>query len=139
MSTAERPTPSLLIELIEGWVRTQRWFPAKGEPGGKLRVVSNTDLPDPLEAAVVSVLILSLERASRLTLLQVPLVAVADDGARMPGMISHLGGGQVLVDGPHHPAFVRAWLAAAEGEVLPRLIAGAGESRVLTGEQSNTS
>ena len=139
MSTAERPTPSLLIELIEGWVRTQRWFPAKGEPGGKLRVVSNTDLPDPLEAAVVSVLILSLERASGLTLLQVPLVAVADDGARMPGMISHLGGGQVLVDGPHHPAFVRAWLAAAEGEVLPRLIAGAGESRVLTGEQSNTS
>ncbi|TDE95997.1 1,4-alpha-glucan branching protein GlgB [Occultella glacieicola] len=138
------PVPSLLIELLEPWVRAQRWFPAKDEPAADIRLLSSVDLPDPAGTVACTVLVLAVDRSLGTTLVQVPVATVAarQDGTEPPGLIATLAGDRALVDGPHHPAFVRAWLAAAEyGDNADDISdpAAAVGARVLTGEQSNTS
>ncbi|CAM3567437.1 1,4-alpha-glucan branching protein GlgB [Occultella aeris] len=163
--------PSLLIELLEPWIRVQRWFPAKDESGAAIRVLSSTDLADPAGQASCTVLIIAVDRGAGTTLVQVPLVTTpivparpgAEPESEPTGLIATLAGDRALIDGPHHPAFVRAWLAAAETDlaeiaqpsadggpgvdapdpvaeaVVADVSAAATGARVLTGEQSNTS
>lgn len=133
---------SLLLDLIDGWVRRQRWFPAKDAAGATLRTVASIDLADPWQEAACTVVLLELRQgAAPPSLLQVPLVATSAWPADQ-GVITRLGTDEVLVDGPQHPAFVRAWLAAAEvrpgATISPEQLDAAG-ARVHPGEQSNTS
>lgn len=125
------------LDALRAWVPTQRWFPAKGS-AVRLDRVAALDLPDPLGEATVRVHLLALPSGA---VLQVPTVlrtveAVADAPSGRPGVIGVVPGG-VLVDGPHDPAFVRAWLAAAhdDGSAPTRI----GDPAVAAGEQSNTS
>ncbi|QOR69627.1 1,4-alpha-glucan branching protein GlgB [Ruania alkalisoli] len=148
----------LLLELISPWLREARWFPAKDDPAATLSVLEVIDLPDPLEEAACTVVLVGLESSATgstgTTVLQVPLVVLPapDAGpgrAPVPGEITTLGGDSLLVDGPHHPAFLRAWLAAAQGISKPDSADHADSAdmaeldpttgRVHTGEQSNTS
>lgn len=125
------------LDALRSWVPSQRWFPEKGTDAALDRVAV-VDLPDPLDEAAVRVHLLALPSGA---VLQVPTVRRAATGedagpAARPGVIAPLPGG-VLVDGPHDPAFVRAWLAAAhdDGAAPTRT----GVTKVVEGEQSNTS
>lgn len=151
----ESATPAPADELHTLLTRAlggQRWFPAKGAEGG-LRPLARLELHDPLGRARVEVRLLGLPTGG---VLQVPVTLRAEDpGAPtsdgdlpLGSVLGTLGGavGHTVRDGPHDPAFVRAWLAAATS-ATPR---GRGERtdgtndavhgmRVLAGEQSNTS
>src|SRR5699024_664975 len=78
-------------------------------------------------------------------LVQVPLVVAPPpdhpEGEQAPGWIAAVDEG-ALLDGPQHPGFTRAWLAAAQ--LVPQLRTQAEQlapasAHVHTGEQSNTS
>lgn len=134
-----------MLELLEPWIRAQRWFPAKGTPQARLTVLDSIDLPDPEAEVACSVLFVQAQqRQAEPIVLQVPLVVDprAENwpaGAR--GLIAQLDDG-ALLDGPHHPGFTRAWLAAATSwpDTRPQVaaLAPAG-AQVHAGEQSNTS
>ncbi|SEF00253.1 1,4-alpha-glucan branching protein GlgB [Ruania alba] len=133
---------SLLLDLLTPWVRQARWFPAKDATDADLRILTTLDLPDPEDEGACTVVLLALERDSGTAVLQVPLVVARREDEPLPGQIAAVGTDSVLVDGPHHPAFLRAWLAAAATPehpslALPDLDPTAGQ--VHTGEQSNTS
>src|SRR5699024_1548031 len=99
------PTGSLLLDLIEDWVRAQRWFPAKDDAGATMRTIASIDLTDPDQEAACTVVLHELHRqGSAPVVLQVPLVATASWPLDQ-GVIARLGTAEVLVDGPHHPAF----------------------------------
>lgn len=121
------------LAALRTWVPSQRWFPAKGTDVHLARVAA-LDLTDPLGEATVRVHLLALPSGA---VLQVPTtvrpVHAVDE---LRGVIAPVPGG-VLLDGPHDPAFVRAWLAAAHDDgAAPRRI---GRPTVVAGEQSNTS
>src|SRR5690625_222811 len=89
-----------------------------------MRTIASIDLPDPEQEAACTVVLLELHREDAAPIvLQVPLVATASWPLHR-GVIARLGPEEVLVDGPHHPAFLRAWLATAtprtERASLPR-------------------
>ncbi len=122
------------LDALRAWVPSQRWFPAKGS-AAVLDRVAVVNLPDPLDEAAVRVHLLALPSGA---VLQVPTVLRPDEAVPPggPGAIARVPGG-VLVDGPHDPAFVRAWLAVAHDDgAAPTRI---GHPRVAAGEQSNTS
>jgi trehalose synthase-fused probable maltokinase len=148
-------------DLLAKWLPAQRWWPAKGHsvtlaPVGHLRLAS----PDP--AVDVLTLFLTLtDTAGTHTgdVIQVPLTRRRTPAPDLEAaLVGQLDGSGWVYDGTHDPAFVAAWvdLIAAEGEVpgtaeQPHTSArgvrpsgGLGvspdrPSRVLRGEQSNTS
>lgn len=142
-------------EALTQWMPHQRWFAGKGrEP--RLRIVGGFGLPDADGAAEVHVHLV-LDESAAPVLYQVPLTV-------HPGWVEHLQhafiteiDGDYFYDGPHDSAFTRALLrlivdeeegepdpgfgaATAQGHVLAG-VSGIeiGASRVLSGEQSNTS
>lgn len=134
-----------LRELVEAWLPGRRWYPAKGSTRS-LPLVAVVPLADPAGEARVRV---ELRRLPAGGLLQVPLVlrSRARPGApRSPGpadvrppdaaLVGTLADGTTVVDGAHDPAFLRAWLAVADGEAHDVDLGG---MKVMTGEQSNTS
>src|SRR5699024_6256150 len=136
---------SLLLDLLDPWLRRQRWFPAKDDPQADLSVLESIDLPDPLqEVACTIVLVRVTPAGGDVVVVQVPLVVATPQQAEtgpVPGWIAALDDG-ALIDGPQHPGFTRAWLAAAElwPQTLDRVPELApARARVRTGEQSNTS
>ena len=137
-----------VLDVVGDWIRSQRWFPAGDlDP---MEVVANIDLSAdsapqgwdptlPLDPVWVSLVRVGHQ------VLQVPLVltCTVPEGGR--GVIARIGDSWV-VDGPQHPAFLRAWARRAvadvgEGDPDPRpgLLAQAEQARVMTGEQSNSS
>ena len=151
--TGPWPEQQVLLTHLAAWMSERRWFPLKdGQPpdGAALRVVADSRL-----APGVRDLVVAVPRTDHSpVLMHVPLVLDS------PGALERLTGageapgaagfalpdGTALVDGPHHPAFWRAWARDVEraGTVLDaagvRAIARRAERvRVLTGEQSNTS
>jgi len=156
-----------LRELLAQWLPEQRWFAAKGRQVRLLAdtAVHLTEAED----VVVAVHLLDVEvDAGRRQTYQVPLVlrsAAADAGSdaasgssQRPGFIGTVdgpdGGRWHVHDGPHDPAFVSALVAVVDGERdrpgprlslrgqrstgAPAALSVTG-SRVLSGEQSNTS
>ncbi len=155
-----------LLRLLQEWVPRQRWFPAKGTPARLVHrgAAALSGTPD----AVVLVHLLAIEgirrEGQREQLVQVPLVhrrapagrAVTEDP---PGTVGELPGPDgtpwLVIDGPRDPAYVAALLALLGGgtsrgrraatSARGHLAAGAtapdprAPSRVLSGEQSNTS
>ena len=128
MTLVARTTPddARLLELVREWLPTKRWFPAKGQAAELSAVASFALAPD------VTILLVRARAGSIDALLQVPLV-LADGPAA--DALGHLDGRSVL-DGAAHPAFLRAWLAAADG---PGADVDVAQARAISGEQSNTS
>ena len=126
-----------LTDLLRAWLPTRRWFPAKGV-AAQVEVVATLVLDDPS----VRVPLVRVRAGSVDALLQVPLVldpvagGPEDFDADVVGVLDD----RTLREAVGHPAFLRAWLAAADGPDrhaptdLDPLTA-----RVITGEQSNTS
>lgn len=138
-----------VLDLLRGWVRGRRWFPAKGADGA-LEQVAVARLADPAGEARVEVRVLRVPGGA---VVQVPVTLRPADGpAAAPSRDAARSGdgvvgevdGVVVHDGCHDPAFVRAWLAAATWDrPADRDGATAGDptagATVLSGEQSNTS
>ncbi|GIG22339.1 hypothetical protein Cch01nite_30630 [Cellulomonas chitinilytica] len=118
-----------LVELLRAWLPARRWYPAKGAEA-TLSVVERRALADGVEDVLVRVRAGSID-----ALLQVPLVLVPV-GADVPDDALGVLGDRVVLDGAAHPAFVQAWLAAADG---PGTGADPATARAVSGEQSNTS
>lgn len=98
---------SLIIELLGPWIRTQRWFPAKGEEV-EFTFLDSWDISDPLELNLISLVTIEARGQTEQWVLQVPLV-VAQEAPAGIQVIGNLGGTQLLLDGAAHPSFIRAW------------------------------
>jgi len=140
---------------LASWIGEQRWFSGKGS-APRLRLIGSLEFPGEHEVRVSTYLILD-ESSEPAVLYQVPITerrvplsSLAH--AQIATLTDENGGRQYLYDGPHDPAFAEQLLrlivegARIEGEdVRARGIAKKRQvcrnvhSRVLTGEQSNTS
>jgi len=147
MGTPTWPTDEVLLDALAAWLPGQRWYPAKDASGGgaAARVVSLLDLTDPESPALVRDALIRVPSSEGTVLVQVPLVVAevpeGEVAGEVPGAIAPLPGGTVLCDGPHHPAFLRGWthLAVTQGTGAGLAPLDPSRSRVLRGEQSNTS
>ncbi|WP_028048834.1 aminoglycoside phosphotransferase [Cellulomonas sp. URHD0024] len=118
------PDDARLLEVVRGWLPGRRWYPAKGV-AADLTVVGGIDLGDDVRILLVRVLAGSID-----VVLQVPLVFSST------GDVVGSLDGRPVSDGAAHPAFLRAWLAAADG---PGGAFDVSTARMISGEQSNTS
>lgn len=120
------------LACLAGWMAHQRWYSSKASRP-RLRLLSASELPSPVAHARVVVYIVVDDSAAPPVVYQVPTVERAAgspvDDAHAIGVV----GDRVLVDGPHDPAYTAALLRAVSPGVPP------ADSRVLSGEQSNTS
>lgn len=134
---------SPLLGLLGEWLRGRRWFPAKGV-SAELTCVGGLTLIDPLDEADVRIVLVRTVAPGVDAVLQVPLTLRAPGSDHAGRTIGVLAGDELavtgertdVVDGAGDPAFLRAWLAAAQG---PGADVDPARAQVLTGEQSNTS
>ena len=142
-----------LMHLLHEWIPRQRWYGNKGSTPA-LSEVAQWDLPCAEEGAGVRIHLLADTAGDRTVLFQLPVTSRSEP---LPGGESALigtDGGTLYYDGPHDAAFVEAVLTlvlggtgprtAADGALRGQPLADLGEwqfggSRVLSGEQSNTS
>lgn len=130
-----------VVEALVTWAPHQRWYPAKGDER-RPEPIAVVDLEDPRGEAVVELHLLRLPSGG---VLQVPVVlrgpGSASSAATIASVPDHprVGGPADLVDGCHDPAFLRAWVAAAEWADGRLGDVGTEGAKVLGGEQSNTS
>ncbi|WP_334170413.1 1,4-alpha-glucan branching protein GlgB [Sinomonas sp.] len=155
--TEEEPilTPPL-AELLERWLPSQRWYPAKGRQAEFARTGS-VRLEDPEGKVDIEIHLVRVKAGRLEVVLNVPVtyrdVPLPDAGHALIGRSEHSAfGPRWIYDGVHDPAFVRALLAlissggpAKAGTAWGRT-SGAGRipdgdvtCRVLASEQSNTS
>lgn len=136
-----------LTGLLHGWMPQQRWYPAKGRGVGLRDLGSyRWQLPTGPEASgedvEVDVHVVGLDSGDRVDVVQVPLTTrsapLPGAEAALLGTVEGTGGTRWVYDGPHDPAYVATLLASLStgGEAAP---APGSPSRVLKGEQSNTS
>ncbi|MDO8108252.1 phosphotransferase [Isoptericola sp. b441] len=130
-----------LDQLLTAWMPQQRWYPAKGRGVG-VRLLATRDLPSDEAGVRVTVHVVGLDSGDRFDVVQVPLTyrtdSPADDAAVLGEVLDPDGEHAWASDGPHDPAFVAALLRDMErpaSRPAPRPV----RSRVLRGEQSNTS
>jgi maltokinase len=143
------------MECLTDWMRRQRWYGGKGQVP-VLRRIGEWDLPSDEEDVVLRTLLVVDESGAQPLLYQVP-ITIRPTIPRGWGniFIGKVSDTEFVFDGPHDPAFARALLrmiASAEsgidggvtavgtatGVTVP--VDGAEiTSRVLSGEQSNTS
>ena len=153
--SASWPPDVDLLEVIDGWIRSRRWFPA--DPCTDMELIANIDVSPqsaPLdwdhESALDPVWISLIRLSGVGAILQVPLVYTDRMPADGVGVIDRVRDAW-LVDGALHPAFLRSWtrLAAERGtlgeglvdpaELESGILAQADRARPLDTEQSNTS
>lgn len=151
-------------DLVTAWMGGQRWYAAKGRTP-RLRRLDSWRLDDPAGEVGIETIIFLDEAGPEPTIYQVPLTyrgAPLEGGeAALVGELEHpVLGHRWVYDGPHDPVYAAQLLALIDGRAeaqhgsrsdTPDLdIAGAPhpawtvpwtlrETRVLTGEQSNTS
>jgi len=126
-----------LDHLLATWMPRQRWYPAKGR-GVSQHLLGSMHLDAP-EGVRVEVLVVGLDSGDRLDVVQVPLT---HRGELLVGAEAAVVGeldGRHVYDGPHDPAYVGALLASLRTPEGTRPPGPPSSSRVLTGEQSNTS
>ncbi len=151
------------IELIAPWISRQRWYAAKGrEP--RLRQLWSWRLDDPDGEVGIETILAADESAAEAVVYQVPLTyrsaPLPDADHALLGTMEHsVLGRRWVYDGPHDPVYAaqllelvygRAQAASARESAAPEPdVTGhrhphapdvrPGPSRVLSGEQSNTS
>ncbi|MGL5930430.1 MAG: maltokinase N-terminal cap-like domain-containing protein [Dermatophilaceae bacterium] len=156
-------TPSKL-ELLEAWIGGQRWYAAKGRRP-RLRRVGRWRLDDPAGEVGIETLVVADVGGAEPVVYQVPLTYRAEPlgGAdhALVGVAEHSALGRRWVyDAPHDPAYAAQLLELVQGRVRARSgsrsntdddsVHGVPQrswstqvrvrtSRVLSGEQSNTS
>jgi maltokinase len=147
-------SPTSPLDLISPWVVSQRWFASKGRIP-RLELIGSWEIPSPGPRLVTH---LVMDFSAKVPVLyQVPVTERTEplEGAES-ALIAEVpsdGGTTYLYDGPHDPAYAAALLrmittdgqaarhgATAEGQVFGAIdISEITTSRVLRGEQSNTS
>ena len=156
-------TPTKL-ELIEEWMGKQRWYAGKGT-SPSVRRLASWRLGDPAGEVGVEVLIVADESGPTPVVYQVPLTyrgaPVPELEPALVGVMEHsVLGTRWVYDAPHDPVYAaqllelvqgrsRAESSAASGEFDDTVVARPGpawsrsvsvqDSKVLSGEQSNTS
>lgn len=162
MNQLQPPLP----ELLRSWLPAQRWYPAKGA-AVSLRRVGGVRLQDPAGEVGLEVHLIAVDSGERVDVINVPLSfrsAPLEGGDS--GLIgeaeqtddddsAHTSGRRWIYDGAHDPVFIAAWLelmrseattgdGRASGHAIAQFaqhppVTGPADSKVLTGEQSNTS
>lgn len=148
-------------EFLPAWVAEQRWYPGKGRRPA-LRRVGGLRLQDPDGEVGIEVHLVADDTAAGTSIYQLPFTYRAQP---LPGaehaLVAHtrhsLLGDRWVYDGPHDPAYTQALLrlvleegtvesdwgaegGTATGHRQPGTTVGRmAASRVLRGEQSNTS
>jgi maltokinase len=128
---------STTLESIAEWISRQRWYAGKGHVP-RLRELSREQIPSDDPLATVHIVLVMDDEGHVPTLYQVPIVTRAElQPAERPFLIGAGDDGQYVFDGPHDPAYPAALLRL----LAPEFAAGVTVtgSRVLSGEQSNTS
>src|SRR5665647_3430600 len=126
-AVTREPRDDALLALLAEWLPGRRWFPAKGV-AAELSCVGGLTLIDPLDEADVRIVLVRTVAPGIDTVLQVPLTLRPPGGARADATIGVLGAHELsnegavvtgtrtdVVDGAGDPAFLRAWLVAAQG------------------------
>ncbi|GAB3272782.1 phosphotransferase [Arthrobacter pigmenti] len=157
--TAMTPT---LPELLRRWLPAQRWYPARGTPVS-LRRVGGIRMQDPDGVVGLEVHLIAVDSGERVDVISVPLsyrsAPLEGADAGLVGEAEHTVSGTAaprwIYDGTHDPVFVTAWLELMRSQTStsdhratghsvepfagrpPRTVPV--KSKVLTGEQSNTS
>ena len=127
-----------LNHLLASWMPRQRWYPAKGR-GVSQHLLGSMRLDDSEGSVGIEVLVVGLDSGDRLDVVQVPLTYRSEPlAAAEAALVGELEGHWVY-DGPHDLAYVAALLASLETPGGGRRPVAPSSSRVLTGEQSNTS
>jgi maltokinase len=144
-AATHEPRDDALMALLAGWLPGRRWFPAKNADAD-LTCIGGLTLIDPADEAEIRVLLVRAVAPGVDIVLQVPLTLRGPGASAAAPVVGTLapaataaehGSARMQVhDGVGDPAFLRAWLAAAEG---PGAHVAAERARVITGEQSNTS
>ncbi|WP_122820199.1 phosphotransferase [Varibaculum vaginae] len=136
------PGREAIIDTIWDYLTLRRWFPSHLERS-QVRVLDYRELDD----AQFRLLILEAQGVWY----HVPLALVAKwDGAGIAGRTPSPENFGYLIDGPYCPAYIHYWIRSthqagtlpllSEAEdVLPNLLTASLESKVLSGEQSNSS
>jgi len=139
MAEAELLVDDVLDALV-AWLPGRRWFHAR-DAGARLTVVDRLELADPAGEARVVVLLLGVGLDPDPPFMQVPLVfrAPGTAPAGTAPLASVPGARLEVFDGPDDPAFVRAWLAAADDGGRLGAVLDADSARPVSGEQSNSS
>jgi predicted trehalose synthase len=142
-STGPAPLPQPLVELLHRWMPAQRWYPAKGRGVG-LRPLGTRHTDDPAGHAAIRVHVVGLDSGDRVDVVQVPLTyrTAPLEGAEhaLVGQLHDPDLGERWVyDGPHDPAYVASLLTSLRLPDGVTAVAPGSPSRVLKGEQSNTS
>lgn len=149
---ASAPTPGHPVDSeLADWVAGQRWFSGKGRRPDLLCIGTVPLASDEPGTAIQVTLLLDRSHPEQ-TLYQVPLTVRADPLLELAPILRGPDGGY-LYDGPRDPAYPRALLSLigggqtraegafrVTGECQPDASLGSIRgSRVLSGEQSNTS
>jgi 1,4-alpha-glucan branching enzyme len=156
-------TPTKL-ELLEQWMGGQRWYAAKGRQP-RLRLLANWRLDDPAGEVGIDTLIVSDDAGESPVVYQVPLTYRGEplgsaDHALVGTMEHSVLGMRWVYDAPHDPVYAAQLFELVQGRAVPQSgvhsdtaedkVAGHPDpswatalrvqgSRVLSGEQSNTS
>lgn len=144
MTRVETGIDSALEDLLYRWMPGQRWYPAKGR-GVRLSRIGGLALAAAGDDVAIEVHVVALDSGDRTDVVQVPLTyrggpVDGDAPQALLGTYEHPELGRRWVyDGPHDRAYVDALLGSLSvppGRARPK---SGRRSRVLTGEQSNTS
>ncbi len=161
LPSAQLPVPPSFLELLPPWVAQQRWYAGKGRVP-VLRRIGGLRFEDPAGEAEIEVHLLLDESGHTPTTYQVPLTyrrarLKGADHALIATVDHGSSGTQYIYDAPHDSVFASAVLrlmldeAKVASDGVPGSAAALGHrvamadpgqfltSRVLTGEQSNTS
>ena len=152
------------LELLEEWMGGQRWYAAKGQRP-RLRRLAAWRLDDPAGDVGVETLVVADESGPETVVYQVPLTYRGEplgsaDHALVGTMEHSVLGRRWVYDAPHDPVYAAQLLELVQGRVraqssketgaLEESVTGVPQpswgpevhvrtSRVLSGEQSNTS
>ena len=152
------------LELVSGWMGAQRWYAAKGQQP-RLRLLASWRLDDPAGEVGVETLIVADEAGPEPIVYQVPLTyrgePLGSADHALVGTMEHSAlGHRWVYDAPHDPVYAAQLLELVQGRVraqsskasdaVEESVSGVPQeswgqevrvrtSRVLSGEQSNTS
>ncbi|GAB3030585.1 trehalose biosynthesis protein [Parafrigoribacterium mesophilum] len=145
-------TSTRLLHLLHEWLPRQRWYANKGR-NPQLSDVGQWELTSAEAGVTMSIHLLAETSGDAPVLYQIPVTSRSEPLPGGDAALIGTDGTTLHYDGPHDPAFVQALLALVLGTGSPvgapdglrgqALAAWGGwrlaGSRVLSGEQSNTS